>query len=189
VVPTLPPTATPRTVTVPAGQNLFTPQDLGTINVGDTITWQNNDVHNVVSADIPAGAAAFSSPIMSGAADTFSLTVTVAGNYRYLCTLHSSPAEANAPTQSPTQMVGQFTVVGTAIPAGTTTAGMTAAGMTMAGMTAAGSQMSSIPMGAVQAVGGLTAGFNQFGLMALGVGLLMAALMSPLLSRRVIGQV
>jgi len=181
-------------VQVPAGQNLFTPQDLGTINVGDTITWKNNDVHNVVSANIPAGATAFSSPFLSGPAATFSVTVTVPGNYRYLCTLHSSPAEANAATQSPTQMVGQFTVVGTAIPAGTTTAGtttagMTAAGMTMAGMTAAGSQMSSIPMGAVQAVGGSTAGFNHFGLMALGVGLLMAALMSPLLSRRVIRQV
>src|SRR6185503_2144991 len=99
-----------------------------TINVGDTITWQNNDVHNVVSADIPVGAAAFSSPIMSGAGDTFSVTVTVAGNYRYLCTLHSSPAEANAPTQSPTQMVGQFTAVGTAIPAGPIPAGTATAG-------------------------------------------------------------
>src|SRR4029079_3859262 len=101
----------------------------------------------------PAGAGAFSSPIMSGAADTFNVTVTVAGNYRYLCSLHSSPAEANAPTQSPTQMVGQFTVVGTAIPAGpimagpatagtpsagTPSAGTPSAGMTMAGMTTAG---------------------------------------------------
>ena len=51
--------AVTHTVQVPAGQNLFTPQNLGNITVGDTITWKNNDVHNVVSADIPAGATAF----------------------------------------------------------------------------------------------------------------------------------
>ena len=94
------PAATPRTVTVPAGQNLFSPQDLGTINVGDTITWKNNDVHNVVSADIPAGATPFESPIMAGAAATFSVTVTAPGNYRYLCTLHASPPRRTRPPRA-----------------------------------------------------------------------------------------
>src|SRR6185436_5322955 len=90
--------AVTHTVQVPAGKNLFTPQNLGTITVGDTITWKNNDVHNVVSANIPAGATPFSSPILSGAAATFSITITTPGNYRYLCTLHSTPAAANAAT-------------------------------------------------------------------------------------------
>jgi plastocyanin len=103
--------ATPRTVTIPAGQKSFSPQNLGTINVGDTITWKNNDTHNVVSANIPAGAAAFESPFMSGATATFSVTVTVPGNYRYVCTLHSDAAAANATPQDPKEMVGQFTVV------------------------------------------------------------------------------
>src|SRR6185503_7782200 len=81
--------AATHTVTIPAGQNAFSPQNLGTVTVGDTITWKNNDVHNVVSANIPPGATAFSSPFLSGPAATFSVTVTVPGNYRYLCTLHS----------------------------------------------------------------------------------------------------
>ena len=108
--------AATHTVTIPAGQNAFSPQNLGTVTVGDTITWKNNDVHNVVSANIPAGAAAFTSPIMATPTDTFSITVTVPGNYRYLCTLHASAADANAATQG-SQMVGQFTVVaGTSVP-------------------------------------------------------------------------
>ena len=194
VAPTVAPpvaAATPRTVQIPAGQNLFTPQDLGTINVGDTITWKNNDVHNVVSANIPAGATAFQSPIMAGPAATFSVTVTSPGNYRYLCTLHSTPAEANAATQSPTQMVGQFTVVGTAIPpipAGTSAGGTTSSGTSAAGTGATGSQVDSFPVGGVQAGGGSTAGFSPSWLMTLGGGLLMAAFMSALRSRRLARQ-
>jgi plastocyanin len=120
VVPTGAPGATPRTINIPSGQKSFAPQDLGTINVGDTITWNNNDTHNVVSANIPAGAAAFTSPIMSGTA-TFSLKVTVPGNYRYVCTLHSNAAAANATPQSAGEMVGQFTVAGAGTPVPTAT--------------------------------------------------------------------
>ncbi len=105
--------AATQTVQIPAGQNAFTAQKL-TINVGDTITWKNNDVHNVVSANIPVGATAFESPMMMTPTDSFSQTFTVPGNYRYLCTLHASPADANAATQSATKLVGEFTVVGTA---------------------------------------------------------------------------
>src|SRR6185436_13839965 len=74
----------------PRRTKAFTPQNLGNINVGDTITWKNNDSHNVVSANIPAGATAFESPFMTGATASFSQTFTVTGNYRYLCTLHAS---------------------------------------------------------------------------------------------------
>jgi plastocyanin len=102
--------AAPRTINVVAGQNLYTPQNLGSITSGDTVTWVNNSVHNIISARIPAGATAWSSPLQQGAS-TFSQTVTVPGNYRYYCSLHSTAAAANAATQSPTQMVGQFTVL------------------------------------------------------------------------------
>ena len=120
-VPTTPPVVTPpsgavKTVQISAGQNAFTPKNLGNINVGDTITWKNNDMHNVVSANIPAGATAFESPFLTGATASFSQTFTVPGNYRYLCTLHAAPADANAATQG-SAMVGQFTVVaGTTAP-------------------------------------------------------------------------
>ena len=101
--------AAPRTINVVAGQNLYTPQNLGNITSGDTVTWVNDSVHDIRSASIPAGATAWSSPIQQGAS-TFSQTVTVPGNYRFYRSLHSRAAAANAPTQNPGQMVGQFTV-------------------------------------------------------------------------------
>lgn len=94
-----------------AGNRLFVAQNLGNISAGDSVTWQNvNGTHDTASANIPAGAATWASPILSGSA-TFSRTFTVAGNYRYYCTLHASVAEANAATQDTSKMVGQFTVV------------------------------------------------------------------------------
>ena len=102
--------AATSTINVVAGQNLYAPQNLGNITRGDTVTWVNNSVHNIISARIPVGATAWSSPIQQGAS-TFSQTVTVPGNYRYYCSLHSDAAAANAATQSPNEMVGQFTVL------------------------------------------------------------------------------
>jgi plastocyanin len=101
--------AAPRTIYVVAGQNLYTPQNLGVITAGDTVTWVNDSVHNIVSASVPAGAIAWSSPIQQGAS-TFTQTVTVPGTYRFYCSLHSSAAAANATFQSTSEMVGQFTV-------------------------------------------------------------------------------
>jgi plastocyanin len=101
--------AAPRTINVVTGQNLYTPQNLGNITSGDTVTWVNDSVHDIRSASIPAGATAWSSPIQQGAS-TFSQTVLAPGNYRFYCSLHSSAAAANAPTQNPGEMVGQFTV-------------------------------------------------------------------------------
>jgi plastocyanin len=65
---------------------------------------------STTSASIPVGATAWSSPLQQGAS-TFSQTVTVPGNYRYYCSLHFTAAAANAATQSPNEMVGQFTVL------------------------------------------------------------------------------
>ena len=94
-----------------SGDRLFVPQNLGNINPGDTVVWQNvNGTHDVTSASIPAGATAFASGILSGST-TFSRTFSVAGNYRYFCSLHASASEANATPQDASKMVGQFTVV------------------------------------------------------------------------------
>ena len=102
--------AAPRTINVVAGQNLYAPQNLGNITAGDTVIWVNESVHNITSASIPPGATAWSSPIQQGAS-TFSQTLTVPGTYRFYCSLHSSAAAANAATQNPGGMVGQFTVL------------------------------------------------------------------------------
>ncbi len=91
---------------------LFVPQNLGNITAGDTIVWAGSaGTHDVTSANIPATAVAWASPFLTSAATTFSRTFTVAGNYRYFCSLHSDAAQANLATQSTTQQVGQFTVV------------------------------------------------------------------------------
>lgn len=130
VVAALPfaPAAQAATVTVElepvSGDRLFSPQNRGSINAGDTILWQNrNGTHDVVSASIPAGATAWASPLLTGTA-TYSRAFTVAGNYRYYCSLHSSASEANATPQDTSKMVGQFTVVAD------TTAPITPAGFT-----------------------------------------------------------
>ena len=100
---------------------LFVPQSLS-ISAGDTITWAGSSgTHDVTSANIPAGAVAFTSPFLTSAATTFSRTFTVAGNYRYFCSLHSDAATANATTQSTTAQVGQFTVVAATTPTPTPT--------------------------------------------------------------------
>lgn len=133
LLPTVAGVALAATLTVQleptAGDRLFAPQNLGNINAGDSITWQNvNGTHDVSSANIPAGATAWASPILSGSA-TFNRTFTVAGNYRYYCSLHASASEANAATQDTTKMVGQFTVIAdTTAPAAPTGLTATAAG-------------------------------------------------------------
>lgn len=75
-------TAATRIVQIPQGERLFVAQNLGNVNAGDTITWNNNDVHDVVAARIPATATTFARPIMSGSTATYSQTPTVPGNDR-----------------------------------------------------------------------------------------------------------
>lgn len=69
-----------------------------TLNVGDVITWTNNDAstHTVTSTSVPNGAASFNGTVANGA--TFSYTVT--GSYTYKCSFHPS-------------MTASFTVGGT----------------------------------------------------------------------------
>ena len=65
----------------------FNPEDL-TINVGDTVTWTNNDGmgHTATSTDGPAS---FDSGNIAAGA-TWSFTFTEAGTYDYKCNYHSS---------------------------------------------------------------------------------------------------
>ena len=65
----------------------FNPEDL-TINVGDTVTWTNNDGmgHTATSTDEPAS---FDSENIDAGA-TWSFTFTEAGTYNYKCDYHSS---------------------------------------------------------------------------------------------------
>ena len=65
----------------------FNPEDL-TINVGDAITWTNNDGmgHTATSTDGPAS---FDSGNIAAGA-TWSFTFTEAGTYNYKCDYHSS---------------------------------------------------------------------------------------------------
>lgn len=71
--------------TVTANANLtFTPPSL-TIQVGDTVTWQNvgNGFHNVVADDN-----SFTNGAASSSNWTFSHTFTVAGTVGYHCAIH-----------------------------------------------------------------------------------------------------
>jgi len=77
----------------------FTPSAI-TINVGDTVTWQNNATstpHTATSTSAPSGGA-FDSGTISAGGGTYSHVFTIAGDYSYLCTFH------------PTLMTGTITV-------------------------------------------------------------------------------
>jgi plastocyanin len=87
---TSPPT-TPATSTAPSADKpatavsivnmAFSPDQL-TVQVGDTVTWTNNDSvpHTVTGADFDSGAMA------TGA--TYSYTFVKAGTFDYTCTIH-----------------------------------------------------------------------------------------------------
>jgi len=90
-------TATTHTVTVADFQ--FTPSSL-TAHVGDTVRWiWNSGDHTTTSGVIPAGAAAWDSP-MSSTSTTFSYKVTVAGTYNYVCTPHAPMMAGTITVQS-----------------------------------------------------------------------------------------
>jgi plastocyanin len=66
----------------------FSPADF-TVMVGDTVRFQwTNGSHNTVSTDVPAGAAAWNSPLNSGN-QSYDYEVSVAGSYAYVCTFHA----------------------------------------------------------------------------------------------------
>jgi len=70
-----------------------------TITRNDTVTWNSavdGRSHDVNSAVVPAGAVAFSSPILDSdtASNSFSRVLNVDGTYTYFCSLHASAADA-----------------------------------------------------------------------------------------------
>ncbi len=94
----------------------FNPEDL-TINVGDTVTWTNNDGmgHTATSTDGPASFD--SGNIASGG--TWSFTFTEVGTYEYKCDYHSSMTatitvvQADSGGGDETIMVNHVTLVDT----------------------------------------------------------------------------
>jgi plastocyanin len=75
------------THTVQVGNYYFSPSTLN-VEVGDIVKWVwVEGSHTSTSTSVPAGAASWNSPINSGN-QTYSYTVTTAGNYDYQCTIH-----------------------------------------------------------------------------------------------------
>lgn len=66
----------------------FSPANLNVV-VGDIIRWQwVSGFHNSESLFVPAGAADWLSPNLTGSGQFFEYTVTVPGNYQYYCNIH-----------------------------------------------------------------------------------------------------
>jgi plastocyanin len=77
------------THTVLVGNNYFNPTSLS-VEVGDIVKWEwVEGNHTTTSTSVPAGAATWDKPINSGN-QTYSYTVTTAGNYNYKCTPHAA---------------------------------------------------------------------------------------------------
>lgn len=86
--------------TVEASNFVFTPDNLTSVMVGDTIRWVwVEGTHTTTSATIPAGAQTWDSPL-SISVQMFEYVPTIAGTYNYVCTPHESFG-----------MVGSFTVM------------------------------------------------------------------------------
>lgn len=88
-------------VTVTQQSLTFNPK-VFTVKVGDTIRWVwTAGTHTTTSANIPAAAASWDSPLTSSTTQ-FEYVVTAAGSYDYVCTPHADLG-----------MVGSFTATGT----------------------------------------------------------------------------
>ncbi|MEO6038249.1 MAG: plastocyanin/azurin family copper-binding protein [Saprospiraceae bacterium] len=86
-----------HTITVQNFQ--FTPANITTVHVGDTIKWTwINGAHTTTSTAVPAGAASWNQA-MSQSSQTFSYKVTKAGVYNYWCVPHQ-PSMAGSFTAS-----------------------------------------------------------------------------------------
>ena len=73
----------------PGGQNIFSPATIPGVVVGDIIRWEwKAGNHTTTSMAVPTGAATWDSPINS-TVTFYEYTVTVAGNYGYICTPHA----------------------------------------------------------------------------------------------------
>jgi plastocyanin len=79
------PAAPATTVTVSVGRTAFAPASVS-INIGDTVTWKNNDT---ITHQVVANTGAFASPIL-GAGKSYSFTFKRSGTFRYHDALHVS---------------------------------------------------------------------------------------------------
>jgi plastocyanin len=94
------------TFIVTVSNNQFSPANIPNVVVGDVLQFNFAPVnlHNVVTnplGSVPSGAADMNSGSAGSVTTSYSYTVTVAGNYRYYCEVHSSDGV--------TGMVGTFT--------------------------------------------------------------------------------
>jgi hypothetical protein len=136
----------------------FTPAAIA-VKVGDTVSITGLTTHPTMSDVFPAGAAKIAMTTTD-----INYKVTAPGKYTYFCVAHAG-------------MKGSFTATGAAAPGGAAAPAGTAADVPAG-------QVTDIPVGGVQTGGGSTAGVTHSGLITLGGGLLMAAFMSLVFSRR-----
>ncbi len=90
-------------VTINQTNNAFSPL-VANVNVGDVIhfVWSSGD-HNTTSVSVPTGAATWNAPL-DASNTTFDYTVTVPGNYGYVCTFHSPSMSGGFQAATPTQI-------------------------------------------------------------------------------------
>ena len=93
---------THRVIVGAGGGRSFTPQNITTASVGDTVRWVwESGIHNTVSTTIPAGASSWNAPIDES--DTvYSYVITVPGTYDYVCTFHAGMGMTGSFTASTT---------------------------------------------------------------------------------------
>ncbi|MFA7361469.1 MAG: T9SS type A sorting domain-containing protein [Candidatus Kapaibacterium sp.] len=89
---------------------VFSPQNISSAIVGDTIKWVwESGFHNTVSNTIPGGAASWNSLITSS--DTvYSYVITVPGIYNYECTFHSGMTGSFTAAVTGLQQIGEIPI-------------------------------------------------------------------------------
>ncbi len=105
-------TASSSTWVVQVADFAFSPSNLS-VSVGDSIKWQwVSGIHTTTSANIPAGANGWDSPITISN-QTFIYVVPAPGTYQYVCTPHA-PAMSGSFTATPIGIKNE----GSSIPSG-----------------------------------------------------------------------
>ncbi len=91
--------------TVQVSSNVFSPNAITSVAVGDIIRWEYvGGTHSTVSQNIPAGAATWNAPI-TASVTSFQYTVTHTGTYTYICGVHGSGMSGSFTTDAPTSLV------------------------------------------------------------------------------------
>ena len=85
----------------------FSPSSL-TVNVGDVVRWEwSGGTHTTTSQSVPDGAATWDSPL-TASVTSFEYTVTVAGTYNYVCTIHESMGMTGSFTAGVSSSIDKF---------------------------------------------------------------------------------